>query len=186
MSSVRVQVGDYAVQLWRGREPASLDALKQGAELAESHGPAEHGEFFAVSVAEHGAGSSAPALLVCQYFSPSVPGFEPGLLIVPETGVAFIGAGERLLAYDLKRPARLWQDRADAGFWWWDRSGDVVLMAAELELAAWNTSGRKLWSTFVEPPWFYRVEGETLHLDVMDFGRSFPLRSGPADSVQPV
>ncbi len=36
-----------------------------------------------------------------------------------------------------------------------------------------GTKGRKLWTTFVEPPWFYRLDGETLHLNVMDFERPF-------------
>ena len=180
-----MQVGRYAVQIWRGEPPTTLDSLLEGAELSETFGPlpnrTDESEFFAVSVSENGAGSLASLLVVGQQFSPSVPGFEPGVLIVPETGVVFVGAGERLLAYDLTGSARLWEDRADVGFWWWDRTGNVVLMAAELELAAWDTKGRKLWTTFVEPPWFYRLDGETLHLDVMDFERPFSVRTGPGE-----
>ena len=81
-----------------------------------------------------------------------MPGFDPGLLLVPETGVLFLGAGERLLAYGLDQPRRLWEDTAEVGFWGWGRFGETVLMSAELELAAWDTSGRKLWTTSVEPP----------------------------------
>jgi hypothetical protein len=40
-------------------------------------------------------------------------------------------------------------------------------MAAELELAAWHIDGGKLWTTFVEPPREYSVEGDRVHLDVM-------------------
>jgi hypothetical protein len=40
-------------------------------------------------------------------------------------------------------------------------------MSAELELAAWDTHGRKLWTRFVEPPWAYTVNGDTIRLDVM-------------------
>ena len=47
-----------------------------------------------------------------------------------------IAACRRLLAYELARPARLWEDEADCGFWSWTRRGRVVLMSAELELAA--------------------------------------------------
>jgi L-alanine-DL-glutamate epimerase-like enolase superfamily enzyme len=79
----------------------------------------------------------------------------------------FIGAGCRLLAYDLSRPARLWEDVADTGFWSWSRYDEVVLMAAELEIAAWDIRGSKLWSRFVEPPWEYRVDGRVVVLDVM-------------------
>jgi hypothetical protein len=58
--------------------------------------------------------------------------------------------------------------------------GDVVVMSAELELAAWTTTGEKLWTTFVEPPWEYAVEGDSLVLDVMGTKSSFGLRRSPA------
>jgi len=80
--------------------------------------------------------------------------------------VLFIGAGRRLLAYDLSAPSRLWEDEADTGFWFWSRYGRFVLMAAELELAAWDVNGRKLWSRFVEPPWTYQVEGSSVVVKV--------------------
>jgi hypothetical protein len=51
-------------------------------------------------------------------------------------------------------------------------------MAAELELAAWDLRGRKLWSRFVEPPWEYRIEGEVIILDVMGAVSRFDLRTG--------
>jgi len=53
-------------------------------------------------------------------------------------------------------------------------------MSAELELAAWSTSGVRLWTTFVEPPWTYEVTQGILHLDVMGSLSSFPLKEGPA------
>lgn len=40
-------------------------------------------------------------------------------------------------------------------------------MAAELELAAWTSSGEKLWTTVVEPPWSYQVFDDLVQLDVM-------------------
>lgn len=79
----------------------------------------------------------------------------------------FIGAGRRLLAYDLKLPARLWEDAADMGFCSWSVYPDPVLIAAELELAAWDRGGRKLWSRFVEPPWTFRVVDDKVHIDVV-------------------
>ena len=36
----------------------------------------------------------------------------------------------------LPKPARLWEDYAEIGFWSWQRHDDTVLMSAELELAA--------------------------------------------------
>lgn len=113
----------------------------------------------------------------------SYPGREagcyPGILLVPETAMLFIGAGERLLAYDLHGPARLWEDRTFAGFGEWQRHVDLVVMSAELELAAWDLRGVKHWSTFVEPPWEYHMEGGMVYLDVMGGTSSFSLLAGP-------
>ena len=121
-----------------------------------------------------------PFLVVAQSFSPAGSGFEPGVLLVPETDRLFVGAGERILAYDLTTPRRLWEDSADTGFWGWARHSDIVVMSAELELAAWTTAGEKLWTTFVEPPWTYSVQGETVRLDVMGNQQTFSIRTGPA------
>jgi hypothetical protein len=120
-------------------------------------------------------------LVVTQWFSPSVAGFSPGVLVVSERQVAFIGAGTRLLCYG--RPGdqwiRLWEDEADVGFWGWRRHGNVVVMSAEIEMAAWNISGEKLWTSFVEPPWSYEVIEGIARLDVMGTVSSFPLDTGP-------
>ena len=120
-----------------------------------------------------------PFLVVAQSFAPAGYGFEPGLLLIPSAERLFVGAGERILAYDLTVPRRLWLDSAYAGFWGWAQHGDVVVMSAELEFAAWKVSGEKLWTTFVEPPWDYHIDGETVRLDVMGNVRQFPLLAGP-------
>ncbi len=121
-----------------------------------------------------------PTLVLAQRHDPTeAAGFYPGVLVVPETDVLFVGADERLLAYDLAKPARLWEDVADTGFWNWARYGEVVIMSAELELAAWNLEGTKLWTTFVEPPWSYQVTDDVLKLDVMGVESEFSLRAGP-------
>jgi hypothetical protein len=124
-------------------------------------------------------GSAWPFLCVAQHYRREA-GWYPGVLLVPETATLFIGAGERLLAYDLHGPACLWENRADTGFHEWQRHDDLVVMSAELELAAWDLRGGKRWSTFVEPPWAYHVEGSMVYLDVMGTVSSFPLVSGPA------
>jgi hypothetical protein len=48
-------------------------------------------------------------------------------------------------------------------------------MAAELELAAWDRSGRKLWSRFVEPPWTFQVVEDKVHVYVMGKRTEVPL-----------
>ncbi len=55
----------------------------------------------------------------------------------------------------------------------------MVVMSAEPEIAAWDVHGRKLWTTFVEPPWDHTVRDGVLHLDVMGTESSFPLIGGP-------
>jgi len=59
------------------------------------------------------------------------------------------------------------------------RPAALVVMSAELELAAWDLAGRKLWTTFVEPPWQYTVEDGSIHLDVMGTKSQFDLERGP-------
>ena len=106
---------------------------------------------------------------------------RPSALVVPEAHRLFIGLQERILAYDIATPQRLWEDRNDADreFWRWSRHGETVLMAAELELAAWDCSGRKRWSTFVEPPWDYHIDQGMVHLTVLNTSVSFSLEHGP-------
>ena len=56
-------------------------------------------------------------------------------------------------------------------------------MSAELELAAWDLEGKKLWATFVEPPWQYSVQGSRLHLDVMGNKSDFGVKAGPKSNA---
>jgi hypothetical protein len=173
----RVEVGRYALGCVPSGLPSLFDEYVRRATLAERF-TLDQANLCCVTVRR--TPEEWPFLVVAQSFSPAGSGFEPGVLLVPETDRLFLGAGERILAYDLTTPRRLWEDSAIAGFWRWARHADVVVMSAELELAAWTTAGEKLWTTFVEPPWTYRVQGETVLLDVMDDERTFSIRTGPA------
>ena len=51
-------------------------------------------------------------------------------------------------------------------------------MSAELELAAWDKDGKKLWSKFVEPPWDYKVVNVEIVLDVMGIKTIFNIETG--------
>ena len=124
-------------------------------------------------------GKNWPFLIVVQTYAPAGYGWYPGVLLIPETDILFFGAGERVLAYNLQTVQQLWIDTADTGFYRWARHQDVVVMAAELELAAWTLEGQKLWSQFVEPPWDYDVENGRVLLDVMGITSTFDLRRGP-------
>jgi hypothetical protein len=108
-------------------------------------------------------------------------GFHPGMLFVPDTHCLFVGGGTKIFAYDLSKPARLRQDDAECGFWFWRQHGDVVVMGAECEFAAWTTTGEKLWTTFVDPPWEYKVIDDVVHVTCDMLGeRAFSLRNGPS------
>ncbi|MBF5043456.1 hypothetical protein FGE12_13745 [Aggregicoccus sp. 17bor-14] len=131
---------------------------------------------FAVRRAEDGR----PLLEVRQDYSPGPDsGFRPGLTFVEETGVLFVGAGTWAAAYALEPAAKLWEEHVPMGFWAWSRHGEVVLMAAELSLGAWDLAGRKLWERFVEPPWSFRVVAGAVHLEVVGSETHFDLRAGP-------
>jgi hypothetical protein len=125
--------------------------------------------------------SGQPILLVVVGHTPLYDGhqLDAGALPVPETQTLFVGVLNEVLAYDLRGPIRLWRERAEYGFWNWQRHDDYVVMAAELELAAWDLHGVKQWATFVEPPYDYTVSDGAVHLTVMDVPVSFPLASGP-------
>jgi len=128
-------------------------------------------------------GRNWPLLVVTQRCE--LPGiFDPSVLLVPETRRVFVGVGERLLAYELDGPTRLWEDTTECGLLGWARHGDYIVMSGELELAAWDLHGTKRWTTFVEPPWEYRVAEGTVHLDVMGQLTSFPLNTGPPPPSQ--
>ena len=74
--------------------------------------------------------------------------------------------------------AKLAHEEVEVGFWQWHLHGQFVLMSAELEFAVWSTSGKKLWSHFVEPPWHFTTNGELITLDVMGDQKIFNVQSG--------
>lgn len=123
--------------------------------------------------------SGWPILTIVQRYSPSQAGFIPGAIFVPETSTFFVGAGERLLAYNIDNPRRLWVDSTRSGFWRWYRHEEFILMAAELEFAVWSFDGQKRWSTFVEPPWDFEIHGPNVTLNVMGKISSMDIRYGP-------
>lgn len=175
-----ISVGSWSIRSQLGSLPALYAEYRRHSLLAEEfdlQNPQRALCFLAVS-----RSAGWPELVVVQTFAPSVAGFDPGVLLVPETETLFIGAGVRLLAYRLHPLQRLWEDECDTGFWHWQQHGNYVLMSAELELAAWDCFGKKLWSTFVEPPWDYGVEGDRVRLNVMGRKSEFDLATGPENS----
>ncbi|MFH0302972.1 hypothetical protein AAFX91_38600 [Bradyrhizobium sp. 31Argb] len=169
----------YAVKASVGGLPSMYSEYVHQAVLSEDLG-IRSAEGTALFFAVGSSAANWPDLVVALRFSPGPEsGFCPGILLVPDRHLVFVGAGTSLLAYKLSPVRRLWRDVADVGFWGWKRHGNIVLMSAELELAAWDVDGRKLWSTFVEPPWSYEVHGDRVELDVMGQKSNFPVATGP-------
>jgi hypothetical protein len=157
--------------------PALLDQYVTRAALAEQIDlQRSDGKFCFVAVKRQG--DDWPALVVSQRYRPADGVFFPGALVVPETNRLFLGAGTRLLCYDLAAPARLWEDNAECAFWSWRHDASEVFMAAELELAAFDHAGAKLWTRFVEPPWDFKLEPDRVILDVMGTITTLDRRTG--------
>jgi hypothetical protein len=174
-----VTIGDTEVFVARER-PGIWAALCAHAELVDEQSDDTRDDA-ELLVAGIGPADSdwASLILAWEYAPSSRGGFAPGILVVPETGIAFVGAGATLRAYRISPNVEaLWKDEADIGFWSWRRHGATVVMSAELELAAWDIDGTKLWSRFVEPPWSYSVHGQGVTLDVMGTETTFDLRTG--------
>lgn len=120
-----------------------------------------------------------PSLVVTLgYFASG--GFGADALLVPETARVLVGGGNRMICYH-REAGRWWRERervVEVGFWGLARHGEMILMEAELELAAWTSSGVHRWSAFVEPPWGYEVDGGIVRLDVMGKQSTLDLRTG--------
>ena len=183
--------GKYALSCTTGQLPALYGEHCRHAELVSEYNINEPKEvddgespcFVGVSKSGHNEGW--PFLVIAQTFSVASAGFDPGAILIAETDLLMIGAGTRLLAFNLNPPSLLWEDDTICGFWGWERHGDIVIMEAELEMAAWHISGTKLWSHSVEPPWTYHVEDGIVHLDIMGDRSEFPLMAGPAHTDFP-
>jgi hypothetical protein len=173
-SSFSFAVGRFVFSCVPDGLPHGYETLKDRARLVDEFHIRESGlSTLVVSHVDDG-----PLLVVCQSCPSAGAGFYPSALFVEETNVLFYGAGERILAYTLDPLARVWEDAAECGLWGWSRHGNIVVMSAELELAAFSLTAQKLWTTFVEPPWTYRVEGDEIEVDVMGKVRRFSLSHG--------
>src|SRR5579871_3612908 len=110
----RVCVGEYELCCQAYGLPDLLPEYQRRAALSEDFGvEQEYGS--SVCFLSVGRVREWPFLVVVQRYWPSGCGFFPGVLLVPETQRLFVGAGRRLLGYDLARPSRLWEDEAEFG-----------------------------------------------------------------------
>lgn len=136
------------------------------------------GRTFVVMVTPEEGSAGWPSMVLSQRFQDAQTAFNPGLHYVPEKDLLFVGAGERLLCYDLKAGKRIWEDETPCGFWQWSRHDQYILMSAELEFSVWSQCGRKLWSTWVEPPWDYRIAEDIVTLSFEGIEVKYRLDTG--------
>jgi hypothetical protein len=173
-AGVRISSGSYVVHIHPGHFSSYARLASTAKLIDEIDLRKAEGRPCSFTVSERGK-----TLIVGTFCYQLRGGVGPAIALVSEAHRLFIGAGEEIFCYDLSAPCRLWHDTADFGLWGWEVVRDTVLMSAELEFAAWDQTGEKLWSTFVEPDWSYQVDGEHVTLDVMGKISRFELRVGP-------
>jgi hypothetical protein len=176
--SIDIAIGSYNVRT----SNADASALATSTALTESIGSERAGARTAYASVRDSAGKSLVDITAHGFFD---AGFGFGLCLVPETDRLFAGAGESARCYVLgDHPKKLWEDSADSGFLSWQRIGGHVFMSAELEFAAWKIDGTKLWTTFVEPPWNWRMVDGIIELEVMGTVARFTVAEGPPGPPQ--
>ncbi len=166
MQQFRFTCGPYTISMADSLPPKYYSSC-QRAQLVDAF--ELEGAFSSLCYLEVTRGHGWPFLIVAQRYSPGASsGFYPGVLLIPETDLLLLGAGERLLAYDMAGPQRLWERHLPGGFWHWERSQDRIILSSENELAVWDIHGQKLWDFPLEPPWQYAVERDTIHVYMGD------------------
>jgi hypothetical protein len=174
-----IRMGDWELLIEDGSVPPIFASYLEKAEFVDQFDVNDgEGRFLFLGVSKGETTNGWPTIIATQKYQDCQQTFSPGFLLVPDTSLIFVGAGKRLLCYNVEQKIRLWEDETLCGFWRWSQSGSFVLMSAELEFGVWNQSGEKLWSTFVEPPWTFKVTGQTVELDVMGKIRNYCLLNG--------
>ncbi|WP_243611665.1 hypothetical protein [Shimia aestuarii] len=174
-----IRLGEWELWIEDGNLPSIFAAYLENAVFADQIDLANaEGRFHFFGVTKSETRNGWPSVVVAQRYRDAQQSFSPGILLVPDTSLVFIGAGERLLCYNIEEKTRLWEDETHLGFWRWSQSGSYVLMSAETEFGVWRQSGEKLWSTFVEPPWTFEIKGQNVQLDVMGSIRNHQLSDG--------
>jgi hypothetical protein len=130
--------------------------------------------------------AAARALVVEGAIEGAESGFAPGVLVVEDALHVFLGGGREVRCYALEEGTwRLeWLRQTDVGFWRWARHGNIVLMLAELEIVAWDTTGVLRWTLLVEPPWSYRIDLGVLEVLTDTWATRFPIDRGPAARLE--
>lgn len=175
----KVLIGDWTLNISDGRLDFSYTECLKNAEFTDEVDLSqETGRVLFLSAGREHLGRSWPEFALTCMYEDADQAFSPGVAVVPETSLVFVGAGTTLLCYDIAARRKVFEDYTEVGFYAWSRHKNYILMAAELEFGVWNTAGEKLWSTQTEPPWDFEVRDGFVHLDVMGEKRKLSLRNG--------
>ena len=129
--------------------PPLYDHYIRHAKLSESFGLSDDGDYLLVGASQ--PSREWPTLVVEQRYDPGIrSGFTPGVHLMTETSILLIGAGTRLLAYDILRAKRLWQDKTSCGF----ERDDLDWWAEEMWLleSLWSPVGYPTYLRFLVDP----------------------------------
>ena len=171
-----ITIGKYTVLCDHQKSGRVARDIEDAVVVEKLENEDEYNEYIYYGITDCGV---SPDLVVEGYYSPaSVSGFYPGILILPNENIMFFGAGDIVQIWQLSPYKKIHEESPECGFWGWSTHNDLVIMTGELELAAWNNLGEKLWSKFVEPPWYYEVQEETITTNVMDYEESFNIYTG--------
>ncbi|HVJ86552.1 MAG TPA: hypothetical protein VM452_12965 [Caulifigura sp.] len=154
---INVSIGDYRLTVGRRCDVAGRVSESTVVEDLRER-PVDNETDVAVLIAGHDQPAHLEVIL-----NNSIHGFEPGILLIPETGTLFVGASPTIAVYDVATPRRLVHDN-DIWFYDWARHGDIVLMSSEMELAGFSLDGDRLWTEYIDPPWSMRVENDVVEI----------------------
>ncbi|MEL6839768.1 MAG: hypothetical protein AAFP85_10775 [Pseudomonadota bacterium] len=174
-----IMVDDWELRIQDGDLPSIFTAYLDHADYVDKidlDNP--EGRFLFFGALNRGQEDGWPSIISAQKYRDERRTFTPGFLVVPNTSLVFVGAGERLLCYDVQNKTRLWEDETTFGFWAWRRFDRYVLMSAEIEFGVWDQHGKKLWTVFVETPWGYEVKNDYVELNVMGTRTIYKLSDG--------
>ena len=171
-----ISIGRYGIDFSPAPQSLASDLLDVPTESYGDPSQYEHLGFLGVTVYCDGVA----VLRVHQFYEQMSQSITPGVLIVPETNRLFIGAGSRMLAYDLTTCQRVWIEDAQNMmlFWSWLRQGQCVFALGELELAVYELDATPRFRVPVDPPWTFEVSGDVLTVETDSERRGYSMADG--------
>ncbi len=106
-----VHIGHYRLLCHPSAPPSLWDVYLERAKLVEKIDDSTDNQYsHSCYLVVYRGDNNKPLLVLALSFQPSGSTY-PSVLIVPETDILFLGAGETLLAYELTAPAKFSKSR---------------------------------------------------------------------------